>query len=87
VEIFPQRGGFGKGRERGRISPAILDRWMADPASYAHGPARISSPCATRRIPTILIDELVELANEVAQAKLKRRVFPPANGNGGRLIP
>ena len=28
--------------------------------------------------PTILIDELVALANEIPKAKLKRRVFPPA---------
>ena len=27
--------------------------------------------------PTVLIDELVELANEPAQAKLQRRPFPP----------
>ncbi len=33
--------------------------------------------------PTLLIEELVGLANEIAGAKLKRRAFPPANGNGG----
>jgi hypothetical protein len=27
-----------------------------------------------------LIDEIVELANDVAQAQLQRRAFPPANG-------
>jgi len=32
--------------------------------------------------PTVVIDELVALANEVAHATLERHVFPPANGNG-----
>ena len=31
-----------------------------------------------------MIDELVSLANDVARAKLRRRVFPPVDGNGGR---
>jgi len=32
--------------------------------------------------PTLLIEEIVELANSVARTKLKRRVFQPVNGNG-----
>ena len=33
--------------------------------------------------PTVIIDEVVNLGNEVARAKLKRRVFPP-NGDSAR---
>jgi processive 1,2-diacylglycerol beta-glucosyltransferase len=57
----------------------IIDSWMADPASYA----QVKENFLKLRYdedPTLLIDEIVELANDVAQAKLQRRVFPPANG-------
>ena len=57
----------------------IIDTWMADPATYA----RVKENFLKLRYdedPTLLIDEIVELANDVAQAKLQRRAFPPANG-------
>jgi len=57
----------------------IIDSWMADPASYA----QVKENFLKLRYdedPTLLIDEIVELANDVAQAKLQRRAFPPANG-------
>lgn len=57
----------------------IIDTWMADPATYA----RVKENFLKLRYdedPTLLIDEIVGLANDVAQAQLQRRAFPPANG-------
>ncbi len=57
----------------------IIDTWMADPTSYA----RVKENFLKLRYdedPTLLIDEIVWLANDVAQAQLQRRAFPPANG-------
>ena len=57
----------------------IIDTWMADPSAYA----RVKENFLKLRYdedPTLLIDEIVGLANDVAQAKLQRRAFPPANG-------
>ena len=57
----------------------IIDTWMDDPATYA----RVKENFLKLRYdedPTLLIDEIVELANDVAQAQLQRRAFPPANG-------
>ncbi|MBI5690902.1 MAG: glycosyltransferase [Verrucomicrobia bacterium] len=54
----------------------IIDAWMADRASYA----RVRDHFLQLRYeenPTVIIDELVALANEVADARLKRRAFPP----------
>jgi len=60
---------------------AILDRWMAEPASYA-GARENFLKLRYEEDPTVVIDELVGLANEVPRAKLKRRAYPAANGNG-----
>jgi processive 1,2-diacylglycerol beta-glucosyltransferase len=57
----------------------MIDTWMADPSTYA----RVKENFLKLRYdedPTLLIDEIVGLANDVAQAKLQRRAFPPANG-------
>jgi processive 1,2-diacylglycerol beta-glucosyltransferase len=57
----------------------IIDMWMADPSTYA----RVKENFLKLRYdedPTLLIDEIVGLANDVAQAQLQRRAFPPANG-------
>ncbi len=54
----------------------ILDRWMADLGAYE----RVRGDFLQLRYaddPTVVIDELVTLANEVAHAKLRRRPFPP----------
>ena len=56
----------------------MIDMWMADPSTYA----RVNENFLKLRYdedPTLLIDEIVGLANDVAQAKLQRRAFPPAN--------
>lgn len=61
----------------------LIDRWMADPAAYT----RVRSNFLQLRYeedPTVVIDELVGLANEVAGAKLKRQAFPPARA-GSRV--
>jgi processive 1,2-diacylglycerol beta-glucosyltransferase len=59
----------------------IIDTWIGDPAAYA----KVKENFVQLRYdedPTLLIEEIVELANSVARTKLKRRVFPPVNGNG-----
>ena len=61
---------------------AIIDRWMANPADYTRARDKFLKLRYVED-PTVVIEELVALAAEVApRAKLKRRVFPPANGNG-----
>lgn len=55
---------------------AILDHWMADFAAYE----RVRAEFLKLRYaddPTVVIDELVALANEPAGATLKRHPFPP----------
>jgi|LauGreStaDraftv2_3_1035109.scaffolds.fasta_scaffold02528_1 processive 1,2-diacylglycerol beta-glucosyltransferase len=59
----------------------IIDTWVGDPAAYA----KVKESFVQLRYdedPTLLIEEIVELANSVARTKLKRRVFQPVNGNG-----
>lgn len=56
----------------------IIDGWMADPATYARAKEQFVQ-LRYDEDPTLLIDEIVGLANEVAGAKLKRAPFPPAN--------
>jgi processive 1,2-diacylglycerol beta-glucosyltransferase len=54
----------------------IIDEWMAAPSAYS----QVRERFLTLRYdedPTLLIDELVALGNEVSRAKLKRRAFPP----------
>jgi processive 1,2-diacylglycerol beta-glucosyltransferase len=61
----------------------LIDKWMANPAAY-DAVRRNFLKLRYEEDPTILIDELVALANEVAgQRPLQRRPFPPpANGHG-----
>ena len=59
----------------------IIDRWMEQPASYAQLRENFLK-LRYEEDPTVVIDELVALANEVAGANLGRQTFPPANGNG-----
>jgi len=62
----------------------IIDRWMANAETYGHVRENFLK-LRYEEDPTVIIDEVVALANEVARAKLKRRVFPPpANGDGNR---
>lgn len=62
----------------------IIDGWMANPGAYT----RVRENFLQLRYeedPTILIDEVVGLANDVAAAKLRRNPWPPINGNGHPL--
>jgi processive 1,2-diacylglycerol beta-glucosyltransferase len=62
--------------ERPADFTALIDRWMAEPAAYA----RVREQFERLRYeedPTLLIDELVLLANSVAHVALKRQPFPP----------
>src|SRR5687768_16028550 len=62
----------------------IIDRWMADPTVYATVRENFLK-LRYEEDPTMVIDELVNLANEVARAKLRRRAFPPLSADGTRL--
>lgn len=64
--------------ESGAEFAALIDRWMAEPARYAAARERFLR-LRYEEDPTIVIDELVALGNEVAGARLKRRPFPPGN--------
>ncbi len=59
----------------------LINRWLADPATYARDRAQFLQ-LRYEEDPTLLIDELVGLANEVAGAHLKRRTFPPLKSDG-----
>lgn len=54
----------------------IIDEWMRDPVSYQKAREEFLA-LRYDEDPTVLIDELVDLANEVANKKLKRQPFPP----------
>ncbi len=54
----------------------IIDRWMADPRAYR----KLRENFLELRYednPTLVVEELVDLAQEAAGTKLKPRVFPP----------
>ena len=62
----------------------LIDRWMTVSSSYELDREHFLQ-LRYEEDPTVIIDELVSLGNEVANAKLRRRVFPPAS-NGGTLV-
>ena len=83
---FFRNGAASEKIENGADFAQLIDHWMADPAAYA----RVRENFLKLRYeedPTLLIEELVGLANEVAGVKLKRRAFPPGNGNGHKPTP
>jgi processive 1,2-diacylglycerol beta-glucosyltransferase len=59
----------------------IIDRWLARPDDYQN---TLNNFLKLRyeEDPTVLIDEIVALANEVAQVSPRRCVFPSKNRNG-----
>ncbi len=59
----------------------LIDTWMANPAAYASVRANFLK-LRYEEDPTVLIDELVGLGNEVAAAKLQRVAFPPDKADG-----
>ena len=82
------RNGAGSEKiESGSDFAHIVDAWMANPATYSRAREKFLK-LRYEEDPTILIDELVGLANEVARAKLTRLPWPPPNGNGhGTRLP
>ncbi|MGH7943634.1 MAG: glycosyltransferase [Opitutaceae bacterium] len=59
----------------------IIDRWMMDLTAYSSVRENFLK-LRYEEDPTVLIDEVVNLANEVARARLKRRAFPPLSAGG-----
>ncbi|MDB6093841.1 MAG: hypothetical protein JWM32_1403 [Verrucomicrobia bacterium] len=78
---FFHNGAGSEKVESGEDFAEIMDRWMGDPGTYAKTKDQFLKLRYVED-PTVVIEELVALANEVGKAKLKRRSFPPANGNG-----
>jgi processive 1,2-diacylglycerol beta-glucosyltransferase len=74
---FFRNGGASQKIENVADFTRIIDAWMADPACYPRAREQFLS-LRYEEDPTVLVDELVGLANEVAGARLKRRPFPPA---------
>lgn len=60
---------------------ALVDRWVTEPSAYQLDREHFLKLRYVED-PTIIIDELVGLANEVAGAKVRRRAFPPSTNNG-----
>ena len=78
---FFRNGGAAELVQNAAQFRALIDRWMADRTSYQ----RLLGNSLRLRYeedPTVLIDELVGLAQEAAGLKLPRLPFPPPNGNG-----
>ena len=72
---------FRNGAQSEKIESAadfarIIDRWMHNPAAYTLEREKFLQ-LRYEEDPTVIIEELVGLANEVAGAKLRRRPFPP----------
>ncbi|HTQ29903.1 MAG TPA: glycosyltransferase [Opitutaceae bacterium] len=82
---FFHNGGACEKIENAADFAALVDRWMADPAAYA----RLRENFLRLRYeedPTVVIDELVQLAEEAAGVRLTRHPFPPSNGNGFKPV-
>ena len=58
----------------------LMDGWISNPAAYQVARDGFLQ-LRYEEDPTVIIDEIVALANEVAKAKVRRRTFPPANGS------
>ncbi|HYP15914.1 MAG TPA: glycosyltransferase [Opitutus sp.] len=73
--------------ESGTEFAGLIDSWVSDPAGFA---VLRENFLRLRRDedPTVVIEELVNLGNEVAGAKLRREPFPLRNGhsNGRRPV-
>lgn len=83
---FFRNGAASDKIEDARDFAHIIDTWMENPAAYTQVRQNFLQ-LRYEEDPTILIDELVALANEVAGAKLTRAPWPPPNGNGHGIKP
>ena len=80
---FFRNGAASEKIERPEDFAAIIGTWLRDPSAYA----RVYENFLRLRYeedPAILIDELVNLANEVAGVKLRRQPFPGLNGHAAK---
>ncbi|HKB90858.1 MAG TPA: glycosyltransferase [Opitutaceae bacterium] len=80
VKYFRNGGGAGY-VEKASDFRQLIEQWMNDPSSYQ----TLRDNFLKLRYddnPVVLIDELVGLAQDAAGVKLKRRPWPPSNGNG-----
>jgi processive 1,2-diacylglycerol beta-glucosyltransferase len=59
----------------------LIDRWMSQPSEYEQYRDRFLS-LRYEEDPTVVVEELVNLAGEAAGVSLKKLPFPPKNGNG-----
>lgn len=73
---FFRNGAGSRKVESGAEFAELLGEWFRNPESYAKARQQFLS-LRPEEDPTVLIDELVQLANEVPQAKLTRHPFPP----------
>jgi len=78
---FFRNGGAAELVQNAAQFRALIDRWMADRSSYERLLGN-SLKLRYEEDPTVLIDELVGLAQEAAGSKPARLPFPPPNGNG-----
>jgi processive 1,2-diacylglycerol beta-glucosyltransferase len=78
---FFRNGGAAELVQNAAQFRALIDRWMADRTSYQRLLGN-SLQLRYEEDPTVLIDELVGLAQETAGLQLRRLPFPPPNGNG-----
>ena len=76
---FFRNGAASEKVEDGADFERIVDRWMSDPEAY-RTVRRNFLGLRYEEDPTLLIDELVALGNEVAGVTLERLPFPPAEG-------
>ncbi|MDX2187536.1 MAG: glycosyltransferase [Opitutaceae bacterium] len=87
--IMPQESLTWKFFRNGAQSPLIanaadfgklMDSWLLTPSIYSEYAKRFDA-LRYEEDPTLVIDEIVGLAEEAATTKLKRHVFPPRNGS------
>jgi processive 1,2-diacylglycerol beta-glucosyltransferase len=75
---FFRNGAASEKVESGADFVRIIDKWMANPAAYTLGREKFLK-LRYEEDPTLLIDELVGLGNQVAGAELDRQAFASAS--------
>jgi processive 1,2-diacylglycerol beta-glucosyltransferase len=83
---FFRNGAASRKIERAEDFAAIIDSWLDDPSAYAEALQNFLR-LRYEEDPTILIDEIVGLANSVAHEDLRRSLFSVPNGAGRAIAP
>jgi processive 1,2-diacylglycerol beta-glucosyltransferase len=78
---FFQNGAGSEKIERAEDFEQLLSRWLSPADGFDEYREKFVQ-LRYEEDPTILIEEVVGLAQEAAECRLTRRPFPPANGNG-----